>query len=678
MLKKFRNASVGLQLRLVIMLCLITAFTTTATLVYRSAYNSYLENTFDSHQSQLNAIARTVAGQYDSYLSTLESLSSAFSHRYIQGVTAESNTQVLHGHSVLDITINGESLINNNQIVDAFTQDTGAIATIFSPVGDDWIRISTSLTDQNGERVVGTALGSQHPAYTSLRQGQSYTEQVTMFGETYLASYFPVRHSMSGDPIVVFVGLPLTDATQAIYASLNTVSWGDTGYTIVVNNEEDQLGKYLLHPTFTEQDPAIIDITDFDGARPFDAIFETANGLLLFQWDNQGRSDQKYLIFAEVPGWNWKLLGGTFVSEVTKQSQDLLKIIIIVALVIGAASFLLLSLYLNQLISPLSSLTHFMERLGKGEVSMKVAKGDDNSKSEIVRLNNSVGGMANQLNELVSDIRTTSGDVSTQASQVATDTKSNLIQMDKQQDRVEQVVSAIEELATSAQSIATQVETIASNVRNADEETQAGRACVDDVTDGISQLNSLLGESSTAINKVSKQSENIQSVTKIIDDIAEQTNLLALNAAIEAARAGEQGRGFAVVADEVRTLAHRTQSSVQDVVLIIEELKVSTQSAVGLMGHSRENATMLLEKAHIADDSLQTITGQVRDIALQAETIAATSEQQAQVSHEIAANAHEISSLNQRSKELSEKTNHNADQLKQGATSLQRKVNYFH
>ncbi|MDF5371795.1 methyl-accepting chemotaxis protein, partial [Vibrio parahaemolyticus] len=228
----------------------------------------------------------------------------------------------------------------------------------------------------------------------------------------------------------------------------------------------------------------------------------------------------------------------------------------------------------------------------------------------------------------------------------ANDAHSNLTQADRQQQEVEQVVTAIEEMASSAQSVAQQVESIAENVRSANTDSQSGLAIVEGVCIDVAQLNDQLDQSATAIEQVNRDSESIQTVTKMIDEIAEQTNLLALNAAIEAARAGEQGRGFAVVADEVRTLAHRTQSSVQDVVEIIEKLKGSTHNAVNMMTDSQRSANQVLDKAQDAGTALEAIAVQVQSIASQADAIAATSEEQAQVSQEIAANAHSISELN--------------------------------
>ena len=233
-------------------------------------------------------------------------------------------------------------------------------------------------------------------------------------------------------------------------------------------------------------------------------------------------------------------------------------------------------------------------------------------------------------------------------------------------------------MASSAQSVAQQVEAIAENVRLTNEDSQSGLEKVEGVCIDVAQLNDQLDNSAQAIEQVNKDSEAIQTVTKMIDEIAEQTNLLALNAAIEAARAGEQGRGFAVVADEVRTLAHRTQTSVQDVVTIIEKLKSSTVNAVNLMGQSQSNANQVLDKAQEAGSALEAIASQVQSIAMQADTIAATSEEQANVSQEIAANANSISELNRESRATSAKTAQSAEELQKQASSLKQQVDFFH
>ncbi|EGQ7843301.1 methyl-accepting chemotaxis protein [Vibrio alginolyticus] len=678
MLERYRNQSVGFQLKLVITLCLFIAFSSIAALVYRNASDVLLESTLKEHQSKVESMAKTIAGQFDAYLHTAKVLESTFRNGYLAGVYVENYTVDFMGHEVPNITQYSESLINDTKLVDSFTRDTGAIATLFAPLRDDFIRVSTSLKDPQGQRAVGTTLGINHPGYQQLKAGQPYYAQIKLYGERYITYYAPIKDATGKVAGLSFIGLPVDQATQTLFDALEEIKWGDTGYTIIVDNDDNNLGKYLLHPAKSGSDSSILEVADYNGHKPFGQIFEQSSGLIRYPFEYQGNVGEKYLVYTEVPGWNWKLLGGTFIKEVTKGSDTLLTLIAIISSVAAIITFVVLTLFLNRSLQPLTTLNSYMTRLAGGEVSLNIPASRKASKNEITNLSSGVASMASQLNELVGKIRSTSDLVESNSTSVANDAHSNLTQADRQQQEVEQVVTAIEEMASSAQSVAQQVESIAENVRSANTDSQSGLAIVEGVCIDVAQLNDQLDQSATAIEQVNRDSESIQTVTKMIDEIAEQTNLLALNAAIEAARAGEQGRGFAVVADEVRTLAHRTQSSVQDVVEIIEKLKGSTHNAVNMMTDSQRSANQVLDKAQDAGTALEAIAVQVQSIASQADAIAATSEEQAQVSQEIAANAHSISELNRESRNTSAKTSQSAIELQQQARNLKEQVDFFH
>ncbi|KGY07099.1 methyl-accepting chemotaxis protein [Vibrio sinaloensis] len=678
MLQKYRNQSVGFQLKLVITLCLAVAFSSISVLVYRNASDVLLESTLKEHQSKVEAMAKTIAGQFNAYLHTAKVLESTFRNGYLAGVFIEDYTVDFQGHQVANITQYSESLINDTNIVDSFTRDTGAIATIFAPLGNDFIRVSTSLKDPQGNRAIGTTLGQNHPGYRQLMNGQPYYAQIKLYGQRFITYYAPLKDVNGKVNGITFIGLPVERATQNLFSSLEDVKWGDTGYTIILDNAKDNLGRYLLHPKNKETDPPIQNTQDYNGNKPFDKIFEQTSGLIRYPYESNGNVGEKYLVYTEVPGWDWKLLGGTFISEVTKGSRTLLNIIVIISLIVAVGTFAILTLVLNKTLKPLTILNGYMSRLAKGEVSISIPKTGSESRNEINNLNLGVANMANQLDNLVGQIRSTSDQVEQNSTSVVRDAERNLDQSDLQQEQVEQVVTAIEEMAASAQSVAQQVESIAENVRSANTDSQSGLEVVEGVCIDVAQLNDQLDQSAAAIEQVNVDSESIQTVTKMIDEIAEQTNLLALNAAIEAARAGEQGRGFAVVADEVRTLAHRTQTSVQDVVSIIEKLRGSTSNAVNMMAQSQQNANKVLDKAQEAGNALEAIASQVEAIATQADAIAATSEEQAQVSQEIATSAHSINELNRQSRDTSAKTSESAAELQKQAQDLKQQVDFFH
>lgn len=674
----YRNSGVGFQLKLIISICLIVAFVTIGLVAYQSASKVLLDKTLSEHQNRIEALSKVLEGEFNTLLSSAEKLESAFRNGYLSGVYLETSEVEFKGKMFRDITHFGESLIGDTKLVDAFTRDTGAIATLFAPSGDDFIRVSTSLKDQAGERATGTFLGRDHPGYSKLSNGQTFYAEVELFGNLYLTYYAPIQTFDGTLMGISFIGLPINQVTQEAFAKLGGISWGDTGFTFIIDNDNSKQGEYLFHPKLNESSPPIQNVRDANNNQPFKKLHDQQAGVIVYPFSEGTMSGEKYVVFAEVDGWNWKILGGTYVDEVTKESAELLKIIVLVSLVVGILTFIIVTFFLNRrIVNPLVQLTGSVEKLGKGEVSLKIETEDSSTKNEILRLKNGVSTMASQLNNLVGEIRQTSDLVSSQAESVSDDANHTLQQSEVQQMRVEQVVTAIEEMATSAHSVAEQVESIALNAKEADQSSQSGMSLVEKMCIDISDLNDLLDSSANAIETVAKESENIQTVTRMIDEIAEQTNLLALNAAIEAARAGEHGRGFAVVADEVRTLAHRTQNSVQEVVTIIGQLRKSTSGAVELMKSSQENANLVIEQAGEAGMALESIVEQVSSISTQSETIAATSEEQAQVSQEIAENVTDISELNEQSREVSAQTAQSSQTLKQQSTELKEQVNFF-
>ncbi|WED24203.1 methyl-accepting chemotaxis protein [Vibrio sp. JC009] len=673
----YKNRSVRFQLLATITLCFLTASSAVGVMVYRGAYDVLLNSTMQEHSSKVESLAKSLAGEYEALLESAHKLESSFQGGYLNGLEVAEGSADYRGQAVADLTLGGTSLIGNTDIVDRFTQATGAVATVFAASGNDFIRISTSLKNEQGQRAVGTMLGTQHPGYKKLSSGQDYDAKVKLFGKSYITYYSPIHAANGKIAGLSFIGLPVDKATENAFDKLRQIKWGDTGYTFIVDNSESNKGQFLLHPTLDE-DTSILTMSDYAGNQVFRPVFDAPSGVLNYSWKTAGTIGEKYLVYAEVEGWNWKLMGGTFLDEVTKSSKDLLKTIAIVSVVVGAFALFLISWIIRRISMRLTHAAANMVRLGKGEVSLSIKKGDADSQNEVVLLTNSMSEMAAQLSGLVGEIRSTSDSVYEQSENVATDSKQSLSQSDTQQENVDQVVTAVEEMAQSAGAVAQQVEAIANNTRDANESSQSGLQVVGNVATSIAELNELLGNAASSVQSVERDSEKIQEVTEMINAIAEQTNLLALNAAIEAARAGEQGRGFAVVADEVRVLASKTQSSVSDVGGIIEKLKGSINGAVQLMSDSQENANRVLDLANQAGGELESIADQVSDITVQSEAIAATSEQQALVSQEIAQNVSEISKLNAQTRDITAQSASSAENLQSQSVELKQQVDYFH
>ena len=627
-------------------------------------------------QSKLDVLASTISSQFYIYLENARKLEATFHNSYLKGLTFDVKNIIFKGQRLQNVTLNGRPIINNFQVNDQFYKDTGAISTLFLKSEDDFIRVATSLRKADGTRAIGTMLGETHPGYKQLKAGQPYYAEVQLFGSNYLTYYAPIFDNNGGVAALSFIGIPIDDASQNIFDNLANIKWGDSGVSFIVSNKQSDFGDYLYHPnSFNKK--SVFDLQDAAGNSPVKEIFNQTNGVVIFDENVNGEVQDKYLIFTEVPGWNWKLFGGTYVSEITKESKELLMTIVIISLTGGVLTLLIMSFFIRQMINPLTALTDYMARLGNGEVSFSVGKTNHKSKNEIDKLMHGVSLMVTKLNDLVCNIRLTGEELHKQSNSVASDANLTLNKSNMQQEEVDLVVTAIEEIAVTAASSAEQIEGVVLSVNQAKSDSKSGAELVTEIKNEITELNNQLHLSADAINRVSQENENIQSVTNIIDEIAEQTNLLALNAAIEAARAGEYGRGFAVVADEVRTLATRTQNSVKDVVNIMEQLKISTVSAVSMMNESESKSDKVTSNAIQVEKSLENIAEQVENIAKQSDAIAATSEEQALVIRDISANASKISTLNSDNHKTAGKTASRAAEMYKLSESLNEQVSYF-
>lgn len=309
---------------------------------------------------------------------------------------------------------------------------------------------------------------------------------------------------------------------------------------------------------------------------------------------------------------------------------------ILIIILISASSVLLITRNLNMMLDSLKDIAS-----GEGDLTKRIEQTSQDEIGDLVywfnlfmeKLHQSINEVVNSITPLA-NVSNDLGDMTTKTSQIT----------DQQSRATDEVTRYVDEMFVSVQNVAQNASSAASAAKEADTEAKAGREVVTQSVEFINDLAAEVERAAQVIGKLETDTENVGTILDVIKGIAEQTNLLALNAAIEAARAGEQGRGFAVVADEVRTLASRTQDSTQEIQRVIEELQTAARSAAEVMSHSQEQAKNSVDQAAKTDNSLATITEKVGSITRMNTEIADATGEQEKVSNNIKTNVEGIRS----------------------------------
>ncbi|MCE2596304.1 methyl-accepting chemotaxis protein [Motilimonas cestriensis] len=428
------------------------------------------------------------------------------------------------------------------------------------------------------------------------------------------------------------------------------------------------------------------DFKDAQGASVgqilLDAVRSNPNGIVEYEWTSRNAEGEvaDLLSVAQVSKrWKWAVGTGIRSTEVDERfwssAQNQLILCLIIAAILGFIIITTIRKITTDLGGEPEDVLTLVRAVAAGDLSTKVKRdGEDFDESSIY---GSVVTMQASLREIMNSVSAATAELRNEAT--SADNRSSQVDQvsDAQRSETDMVATSMTEMSSSARTVAESANNAAASTQEADAEGQRAQNIVLSSVSSIEGLASQIDEAAQVIGELGRDVDNIVSVLDVIRGIAEQTNLLALNAAIEAARAGEQGRGFAVVADEVRNLAKRTQDSTAEIQQMIERLQSGSQKAVSSMENSKTSSIDTVSGAQEAAQALQQIADSLGTITEMNHQIASAADEQTKVGDDISHRINSIADSSHQAAELARENRASTNVIMDLADNLEQQIRKF-
>ncbi|MFT4941996.1 MAG: methyl-accepting chemotaxis protein [Paraglaciecola sp.] len=546
------------------------------------------------------------------------------------------------GRNAPDLLLGGVGQGNNFSLVDSVTSITGGTATLFARQGDNFVRVSTNVMKE-GKRAIGTILNPNGRAIKSILSGNSYFGQVDILGSPYITGYAPIRDVNNSIIGIWYVGYKADLAALETAVAQSRIL--DKGMLIVV----DDHNRIRMHSKGVEREFAEMVISD--------------------------RTSEWQITEVKFSPWEYKVFAAYPKDEVSSAIRSVVVSAIFVGIIICVVLLISLSLITRYfVIIPVREAMELASHIAHGNLHNSIRHTKNDETGELLE---SLAQMQQALRNFVDDVGQASDLVADSSDDLAEVTKRTMLGVTDQRDRGEQVAIAMTDVTKSAADVAENASVASLATKEAQEAANLGQQVVAEAVSSIHSLASEVDQVGSVMASVASSTVDIARVLGVIRAIAEQTNLLALNAAIEAARAGEQGRGFAVVADEVRTLASRTQASTTEIDEMIKRLQQGSSQAEDQVAKSKEKANDSVTKTNRVSETFEAIVQAVNRIGEVNKQITSATTQQAAVANEVSRHIEQIKQVADENSENSALSNSATDNLQKLALHLRDLIKQY-
>ncbi len=603
-------------------------------------------------------------------------------------------------------------------VVDAVTKYTQKYCTIFQRMNaeGDMLRVCTTVRNEEGKRTIGTYIpskmadGTDNPVLAKVLKGETYSGMAQVVGKFQETAYEPIWKGTDKKEIVgmVYVGMDMSDVLKELRDAIQSIVVGKTGYVCVIGAKGDQRGCYVLSKDGERNGENILDTKDANGRTIIkdvvDRALTTPPGTVFFDqypWKNKGeataRTKRVALVYYEP--WDWIINAGVYDDEYHAICENIEIAIgrLITNTAIAGGLFMIaavvLALFLGGAVAkPIRKIADVAQIIARGDLAAAkrevAAMGISHTGAaespgarfggdETAMLSSAIAAMTSHLCSLVGQVQKSCVQLVSASTEIAATSKEQEATVGEFEALTARIVTAVKEISATAQELAKTMEGVKGVAEGTGHLADSGRAGLGNMEGTMKQLAEATTSISSKLSVISEKAGNINSVVTTITKVADQTNLLSLNAAIEAEKAGEYGLGFAVVAREIRRLADQTAVATLDIEAMVKEMQSSVTVGVMEMDKFSEDVKRGVKEVDEISGQLGQIIKSVKEVTGQFERVNEGMKAQSLGAEQISEAMVQLSVGAKQTNESVKQSNEATEQLREAARALQTETSRF-